>query len=80
MATLDQTLVFGFFPSLVPVETLLLEPLELTVPLLSNDLDQGRALGICAIFLHAFFKHLHQVLHTLRIDCFQLREAVFQEL
>ena len=80
MTTLDQALMFGFFPPLVPIQALLLEPLEFTIPFLGNHFDEGRTLGVCAIFLHAFFKHLHQILHTLRIDGFQLREAVFQEL
>ncbi len=80
MTTLNKALMFGFFPPLVPVETLLLEPLEFTIPLLGNDLDEGRTLGVCAIFLHAFFQHLHKVLNTLRVYCFQVREAVFQKL
>ena len=80
MTTLDQALMFGFFPPLVPIETFLLEPLEFAIPLLGDDLDEGRTLGVCAILLHAFFKHLHKVLHALRVHCFQVREAVFQKL
>ena len=80
MTTLDQALMFGFFPPLVPIQTFLFEPFEFTIPFLGNHLDEGRTLGVCAIFLHAFFQHLHKVLYALRIHCFQVREAVFQKL